>query len=168
LFFFATDEKRIVSAGDMKNRDLTSSIVWMALGGLFVVGALQQGLMRKGVPGPGFLPFFSGLALIFLSFIVLIPTLGQRGKDEGGDFFPERGSFRKLLFAVIALFAFGFALDYGGYLLTTFLFMFFIIRLMKPKGWRTTTLVALLTAVLSYLLFVVLLEVQLPTGLFGF
>ena len=168
MFFFATDEKRIVSAGDMKNRDLTSSIVWMALGGLFVVGALQQGLMRKGVPGPGFLPFFSGLALIFLSFIVLIPALGQRGKDEGGDFFPERGSFRKLLFAVIALFAFGFALDYGGYLLTTFLFMFFIIRLMKPKGWRTTILLAFSTAALSYLIFVVLLEVQLPRGILGF
>jgi hypothetical protein len=33
----------------MKNRDLVSSIVWMVLGGLFVVGALQEGLMRKGV-----------------------------------------------------------------------------------------------------------------------
>ncbi len=152
----------------MKNRDVTSSIVWMVLGGLFVAGALQQGLMRKDVPGPGFLPFFSGLALIFFSLFVLVPALGQKRKAGGAVFFPEPDSFRKLLLAVIALFAFGFALDYAGYLLTTFLFMFFIVRLMKPKGWRTTTLVALLTAVLSYLLFVVFLEVQLPPGPFGF
>ncbi len=152
----------------MKNRDLVSSIIWMALGGLFVAGALQQGLMRKGVPGPGFLPFFSGLALIFVSLFVLIPALSQREKEESGDFFPERDSFRKLLFALVALFAFGIALEYVGYLLSTFLFMFFIVQLMESKGWRTTGLLALLTAVLSYLLFVVLLEVQLPKGLLGF
>ena len=152
----------------MKNRDLVSSIIWMAVGGLFVAGALQQGLMRKGVPGPGFLPFFSGLALIFVSLFVLIPTLTQREKKKNSDFFPERDSFRKLLFALVALFAFGIALEYVGYLLSTFLFMFFIARLMEPKGWRTTALLALLTAVLSYVLFVVLLEVQLPKGLLGF
>jgi putative tricarboxylic transport membrane protein len=152
----------------MKQRDLVSSIIWMALGGLFVAGALQQGLMRRGVPGPGFLPFFSGLALIFVSFFVLIPARSQREKDRSSDFFPERDSFRKILFALVALFAFVVALEYAGYLLTTFLFMFFVVRLMEPRGWRITTLLALLTAVLSYMLFVVLLEVQLPKGLLGF
>jgi putative tricarboxylic transport membrane protein len=152
----------------MKNRDLVSSIIWMALGGLFVVGALQQGLIRRGVPGPGFLPFIFGLALIFISLFVLIPALKQKEKDTGAGLFPERGSFRQLLLAVIALFAFGFAMEYLGYLLTTFFFMFFVARLMEPKGWGTTTLLALSTAVGSYLLFVVLLEVQLPRGLLSF
>ncbi len=152
----------------MKNRDLVSSIIWMALGGLFVAGSLQQGLMRRGVPGPGFLPFFSGLALIFVSLFVLIPALVQREKAESSAFFPEQGSFRKFLFALIALFAFGMAMEYAGYLLTTFLFMFLMARLVEPKGWGTLTLLALLTAVLSYLLFVVLLEVQLPKGWLDF
>jgi putative tricarboxylic transport membrane protein len=151
----------------MKNRDLVSSIVWMTLGGLFVVGALMEGLMRRGVPGPGFLPFFTGLALIFVSLFVFIPALRRKTKSADGGLFPEPGSLRKLLSAVTALFAFGIALEYLGYLITTFLFMFFVARLMEPKGWRTTTLMALLTAILSYLLFMVLLEVQLPIGPFG-
>ena len=152
----------------MKQRDIVSSIIWMALGVLFVAGAWQQGLMRKGVPGPGFLPFFSGLALVFVSLFVLIPALGGREKAGRRAFFPERESLRKLLFALIALFAFVVALEYVGYLLTTFLFIFFISRLMEPKGWPATALLAFLTAVLSYALFVVLLEVQLPRGLLGF
>jgi putative tricarboxylic transport membrane protein len=152
----------------MKHRDLVSSIIWMALGGLFVVGALQQGLMRRGVPGPGFLPFFSGLALIFVSLFVSIPALRQREKSESRNFFLERDSFRKILLALIALFAFGIAMEYVGYLLTTFLFMFFVARIMEPKGSRTIALLAFFTAVLSHLLFVVLLEVQLPKGLLGF
>ncbi|MBI5603275.1 MAG: tripartite tricarboxylate transporter TctB family protein [Deltaproteobacteria bacterium] len=152
----------------MKNRDVVSSIVWMALGCLFVGGALHQGLMRKGVPGPGFLPFLSGMALIFIALFVLIPALVQKEKENGSDFFPESGSFRKLVFALVALLAFGVALNYLGYLITTFLFMFLMARLIEPKGWWITALVALLTAVVSYLLFVVLLEVQLPTGPLGF
>ena len=153
----------------MKNRDLVSSVVWIVLGGLFVAGALHHGLMRRGVPGPGFLPFFSGLALIFVSLFVFIPALGQREKAESReDFFPERDSFRKLLLALVALVAFGAAMEYAGYLLTTFFFMFFVTWIMEPKGWRIFSVLALLTAVLSYLLFVVLLEVQLPKGLLGF
>src|SRR5512139_2711342 len=110
----------------MKQRDIVSSIIWMALGALFVAGAWQQGLIRKGVPGPGFLPFLSGLALIFVSLFVLVPALGQREKDESKGFFPERDSLRKFLLALAALFAFGVALEYVGYLFTTFLFMFFM------------------------------------------
>jgi putative tricarboxylic transport membrane protein len=152
----------------MKNRDLVSSIICMAFGGIFVVGALQQGLTKRGAPGPGFLPFLSGLALIFVSLFVLIPALGKKEKAKGSDFFPERDSFRKLLFVLVALFTFGVAMKYMGYLLTTFLFMFLVARVMKSKGWWTTALLALLTAVVSYTLFVVLLEVNLPKGLLGF
>jgi putative tricarboxylic transport membrane protein len=152
----------------MKNRDLVSSIVWMAFGGLFVVGALEQGLIRKGIPGPGFVPFLTGLALIAVSLFVLIPTLRRGNDNQGSAFFPERGSFKKIMFALAALFGYGMALSYLGYLLTTFLFMFSMGRLMESKGWFATTLLALLTAVLSYLLFVVLLEVQLPQGPLGF
>jgi len=153
----------------MKNRDLLSSIIWMALGGLFVVGALQQGLMRKDVPGPGFLPFLAGIALIVVSLFVLIPALRKWKKEQENDsLFPSRQSLKKVLLALAALFGYGIALEYLGYLLTTFLFMFSIARLMEPRGWLTTTLVAISTAVLSYFLFIVLLEVQLPKGPLGF
>jgi len=152
----------------MRNRDRVGSIICMALGGLFVVGSLQQGLTKKGAPGPGFLPFLTGLALIFVSFFVLIPALSQREETGSSQLFPKGDSVRKLLFVLGLLFAFGVAMKYLGYLLTAFLFMFFVARVMKPKGWRTTALLALVTAAVSYTLFVVLLDVNLPKGLLGF
>jgi putative tricarboxylic transport membrane protein len=153
----------------MKNRDLVSSVVWITMGILFVVGSLQLGLMRRGIPGPGFLPFFSALALIICSLFVLVPALSQKGREKGSeDLFPEPGSLRKVLLALFALVAFGAALEYAGYFLSTFFFMFFVTWMMEPKGWRMFTVLALITAVTSYLLFVLLLEVQLPKGLLGF
>lgn len=152
----------------MKNRDLVSSVIWMIMGGLFVAGALQQGLMRRGIPGPGFLPFFSGCALILISLFVFIPSLGRGRKIDFAKFFPESDSLKKLLLALIALCAYGVALEYIGYLLTTFLFMFLVVRIMDPKKWRGPLVLAIVTAAASYLLFVVLLEVQLPRGWLGF
>ncbi len=152
----------------MRNRDIVSSLIWMSLGGLFVAGAWQQGLMRRQVPGPGFLPFFSGLALVLVSLSVLLPALARARAAERKAFFPERDSLRKVTIAVTALFGFGIALEYLGYLLSTLLFMLAVGQLVERRSWRAVTALASLTAVLSYLLFVVLLEVQLPTGLLGF
>ena len=153
----------------MKNRDLFGSLFWMGFGVPFIVGALQHGLVREGVPGPGFLPFTTGIILISLSFMVLIPALSNRkiesGVDEKTKFFPERDSLKKISLALISLFAYGFSLKYAGYLLTTFLFMLFIPRLVKTQRWRIVFILALLTAMLSYLLFVVFLELNLPSGI---
>jgi hypothetical protein len=152
----------------MRNRDIVSSLVWMCLGGLFVAGAWQQGLMRRGVPGPGFLPFFSGLALVSVSLAVLLPALVRARQETRANFFPERDSLRRVTSAVAALFGFGIALEYLGYLLSTFLFMLAVAQLVERRSWGAVTALASVTAVLSYLLFVVLLEVQLPTGFLGF
>jgi len=151
----------------MKNRDLFSSIIWIIIGGLFVVGAFEHGLMRRGIPGPGFLPFFSGAALIFTALFVLIPALRRKEKLPENILSIERGSFTKILLAVGALVAYGIVIEYAGFFLTTLFFMLFALRL-KETRWRFITSLALVTAAVSYLLFVVLLELQLPKGLLGF
>lgn len=143
----------------------------MIFGGLFVIGAWQQGLVKGGVPGPGFLPFLCGIVLIVLSLMVLIPALGRgkHEKDEEGEpekFFPERGSWIRLFFAVTALVLYTIFLPWLGFLLSTFFFMLFTLRLMKSQKWYWVFLLSLSTAVLAYLLFSAL-EVQLPQGILG-
>ncbi len=155
----------------MKKRDRASSLFWMGFGVLFVISAWQQGLLRRGVPGPGFLPFICGIVLIGLSLMVLIPALGagKNGKGGGGEqekFFPEKGSRRRLAYALTALVAYGICLPYLGFLLTTFVFMLFMLRLMEPQKWIWVFLLSLSTAILAYLLFAAM-EVQLPQGILG-
>ncbi|MFA6507318.1 MAG: tripartite tricarboxylate transporter TctB family protein [Treponemataceae bacterium] len=151
----------------MKKRDLISSVIWMALGALFAVAAFNAGLTLKGKPGPGFLPFLTGIALAGVSLFVLIPAL-LRKEEESADSNAPAGGTKKVIFALAALFAWAAALDFVGYLITTFLFMVFATRLMEPRKWWVSILIALLASVVSYLLFSVLLEVQLPKGLLSF
>lgn len=154
----------------MKKRDLISSLIWMGLGTLFIIGALDQGLMRRGAPGPGFVPFLTGIAIVGLALMVFLPALiGKRRENAEGveTFFPEKGSLKRILLALTALLVYGAVVNYAGYLITTFFFMLFSCRLMEPEKWRTVFIVSLATAGLSYLLFIKLLDVPLPIGVLG-
>ncbi len=154
----------------MRNRDILSSLVWLGLGFLFLIGSLREGLFRKGIPGPGFLPFITALILIALSLMVFLPAVSRK-KEERDEkvekIFPEKDSFKKVFLGLMALFLYGMALEYIGYIATTILFMVFTFRLMEREKWKGPLLFAVSTALLSYLLFVVLLEVQLPRGILG-
>ena len=152
----------------MRRRDVWSSLAWLGVGIVFLVGSLRAGLFRKGIPGPGFLPLIIALSLIVLSLMVFFPALSRKKEDavEVQDFFPEKDSFKKVIFGLIALFAYGFALEYTGYIITTFVFMIFTSMIMERGKWKGPLIMAVLTAVLSYLLFVSL-EVQLPRGVLG-
>ena len=153
----------------MRNRDILSSLAWLGIGILFLVGSLHEGLFRKGVPGPGFLPFITALFLMTLSLMVFFPALAKKGKEteKVENFFPAKDSPQKVLLGLVALSLFGVALEYLGYLVTTFLFFLFTSRIMEREKWKGRLILALFTAVGSYFLFVVLLQVQLPKGILG-
>jgi hypothetical protein len=155
----------------MKKRDRASGLFWLGFGVLFVIGAWQHGLLRKDIPGPGFLPFIYGIIMIGLSLMVLIPAFGSGkkeniGGDERGKFFPEKGSRQRLAYVMTALVAYGLFLHYLGFFLTTFVFMLSMLCLMKPRKWARIFLLSLSTAILAYLFFDAL-EVQLPLGILG-
>ncbi len=153
----------------MKNRDLIGSLFWIGVGFFFCGGALMYGLMEEGVPGPGLLPLIAGTALILLGIGVLVPALRKKGKAKspGEKFFPERDSLKKVFLAVVALWVYGMALEYLGFLLVTFLFMFFLLKFIEPQRWSVVLAVSILTAAASYILFQSLLKVQLPKGILG-
>ncbi|MBM4331752.1 MAG: tripartite tricarboxylate transporter TctB family protein [Deltaproteobacteria bacterium] len=158
------------TGGFMRNRDIVSSLVWLGVGIVFLIGGLHAGLFRRGIPGPGLLPFIVALSLMALSLMVFFPALTGKKEEASGvaeNFFPERDSFKKIFFGLIALFLYGVALEYIGYIATTFIFLLFTSRLMERAKWQTPLILAISTAILSYLLFVVLLEVQLPRGVLG-
>ncbi|HSR10167.1 MAG TPA: tripartite tricarboxylate transporter TctB family protein [Thermodesulfobacteriota bacterium] len=152
----------------MKKDDVVSSLFWIAFGAVFCAIAWQYGLVGgPGVPGPGCLPFIVGVALISMSLTILIPAAAGMRKDaaEKEPFFPERSSWRKLAVALAGLIAYGVLLEPLGYILTSFLFMVFVLRWIEPQKWTTVIIFAGLSAALTYALFTGL-KVELPSGVF--
>ncbi len=149
----------------MRKRDIISAIFWMGFGAIFAIGGLQHGLVRQGIPGPGSLPFAVGLICIGLSLVVFVQALIKESVPST-KFFPQQNNLIKLALSLVAIVGYGLLLKSLGFVLTSFLFLLFVLALICREKWVITLSFSLLTAVLSYILFTAL-KVELPQGILG-
>jgi hypothetical protein len=155
----------------MKKYELISSLVWMAVGVLFLVGSIGLGLGSFSEPGPGFFPFVMAACLISFSsthFMFSLIKGEQFNFVKSERFWPKSDGIKRILFTIMFLFGFVLALSYLGFVLTTFLFMFIILRFVEPQKWLTVFLIGSLSTVLSYSIFQLWLRSNLPIGFLGF
>ncbi len=117
-------------------------------------------------PGPGFFPLVIGGVLSLLSIILLVRTLwAETGLEGKINFWKEKRSWEKVLSSLLGLIFYLILLNYLGYLLTTFLFIIYLLKFIGKKGWLASTLMAILIAASSYILFQTGLGVSLPKGM---
>jgi hypothetical protein len=154
----------------LKKYDLSSSLVWMIVSALFLRGAIELGLGGLTDPGPGFFPFLMSLSLISFSAVLFVATAMKKGEENipAGLRWPEMGGTKRILLTIVLLAGYVLALGYLGFALTTFLFIFFLLRFIEPQTWLTVFLGTGLTTGLCYLIFEHWLKGSLPTGFLGF
>ena len=154
----------------MRNRDIISGLFWTVVGVIFLAGGWQYGIFRGSIPGAGFFPFMASIILVALSMSVSITALWPKDRktsrlDERKRFFSHPDSWKKILLALIGLLFFWQGLGYLGFLLTTFLFIIFLLRVIEPQKWLTVLTTSILTTGITYIVFNMLLKVRLPAGI---
>jgi putative tricarboxylic transport membrane protein len=111
-------------------------------------------------PGAGFFPFYSSLLLGLLSLI--LGLLAFRGKVEKAESWTEVGSTVTVSLAVLG---FALLLTWLGFVVTTFLFIFFLLRAVERRGWLLAAGAALFISAAFYVVFGLWLKAQLPAGI---
>ena len=141
------------------------ALLWITIGLLACYGAIQLGLGSVTEPGAGFIFFWSGLILVFLSLIVLAGSL--RAADEGvGD--TGEIDWAKIALVLLALLLYAFFLERLGFVLTTFVLLSFLLACIEGTTWFRSLGVAGAAALASYAMFELWLKIRLPKGIFGF
>lgn len=133
--------------------------VLIALGSFYE--ALKLPFGRTNAPGAGFFPAVLAALLAVVALAGLIAALRGSGRQEGED---SRLVWKKIILTVTALLAFAFIFEYVGYLVTTFLFVAFLLRIVERKSWAQAGAVALSASLVSYIIFGLLLGAPLPIG----
>jgi len=111
-------------------------------------------------PGAGFWPLSIAVLMIGLGLVLILrPSPASRASATTEARWGKLG----LTLATVAFYII--ALEPLGYLPTTALMLVAQLRWVENRSWRSTIVIALLAAVLSFLLFRVLLKVTLPGGL---
>jgi hypothetical protein len=131
----------------------------LALGALFEAMKLPFG--RVSTPADGFFPAVLAALLAVTSLLAFVDA---RRAGEAGGVRQERLTWEKILLTVGSLLAFAFLFATLGYLVTTFLFVTFLLRTVERKSWGLALAIGLSASFVSYVVFGLLLGTPLPSG----
>ncbi len=141
-------------------------IAWFCLGLAVLIGILgyQLGVGALEKPGPGFLPVIAAGFIALFSLLLLL-----RNVPSGGEKKIFQGIFwHRIILTLLLLFIYSFILPRVGYLLSTFLVMTVLFRLIRKVPWGYVILWGAVSSLASFLIFNTWLEVTLPAGFLGF
>jgi putative tricarboxylic transport membrane protein len=137
--------------------------------GLFIcIGSLRLSLGELHNPGPGFLSFYAGLILGALALVIHFQSRKASSAHKKAE--PEaigRNAQRgwKMVMTVGALLAYAVLMNYLGFLISTFIFLAFLLRVIEPQRWSVALLGSLAASAAFYFIFEMGLKSQLPRGL---
>ena len=142
-------------------QDFWAVLLFLTLGVLFALGASDQSMGSARDPGPGFFPLaLSGLmallGALILFFSLTFETDG--GRPIGAV------AWRPLLAVLGAIGLFAVALPVLGLWLTCPLVIFAASLAVGPPHWAGLWWMCLLATLAAYLVFIVMLQLPLPTG----
>lgn len=142
------------------------SVVWLIAGLLICWSSYQMDIGSPSSPGPGFLPFLSGLLMTGSSLAIFLQNLSRNSLriSVGKNFLSMRP--KKVLLVFFFLVAYMLALGYLGFLLCTLLFMALLLKV-GSQTWKTVVIGSICTAAGAYILFQIFLKSDLPRGFLG-
>lgn len=152
----------------MNLRDQWSGLFWLIFSILVCVASVRMGTGSFQSPGPGLLPFWSGVVVGALAILLWIT--GTLTREEGGKMRTLwRGTgWRKVVLVSLSLLIYCIILHRLGFLMATFGLMTLLFSTLKRSRLWIQAATALVTVLVTYFTFTVWLGVQLPKGVFGF
>ena len=147
--------------------DKVSSMFWMIFSIIIIYASYKLRIGSLDKPGPGLLPFLSGLILFGVSVRVFLRG-GINGSEQKVTRIRQlwQGlNWPKAVIVTIALVLYTFILTRLGFLLSTILLLIFLFRAIDPVRWVVSVGGAFIASFISFAVFVLWLKVQLPRGM---
>jgi putative tricarboxylic transport membrane protein len=150
----------------MAKTDKIVSLFWLLLSCGICILSMRIPIGTWDDPGPGLLPLASGITLGLLSVLAYaLPGNSKSGRHQEVIHLTQ---WKKLFFVIGCLLFYSFFLEVLGFLLTTFLFLLAVSRIVETRPWITCILGSAFISFCCYVLFDVWLKTQLPLGILGF
>ena len=153
----------------MKRADIVGGLVAVSFGTFAITQAAQLEYWSRFGPGPGFVPLWSSIVIVFGGLLLLLQGIRRQAAVAVGPITREKKK-RLLTVAWVAALtvAAAFLMQYMGFSVAMFVLMAVMVGASGKHRWYTTLLTAVLVSGAFYFLFEKLLEVPLPKGFFGF
>jgi putative tricarboxylic transport membrane protein len=148
----------------MGKADRISGPFWFIFSVFISYESYKLGLGALRHPGPGFFFFWTGIVIASLSLVVIVRSFKKRPGEEAIPSIFGKWNMTKLVLVLISLFLYALLMEWLGFLIVTLLLFIFLLGAIEKKRWPIVVLVSLIVTALSYLIFEVGLQSQLPKG----
>ena len=148
----------------MEKFDRISSLFLILLSLGICVESLRLSLGTLRHPGSGFFTFVAGAISGILSLVLYFKNR-KRGKDYK-KFWEVEANKKYILITLGALIIYGLLLEPLGFLISTILFFFCIMRFVSLQGSKIAIPVSVFISILAFVVFDIWFQSQLPKGIF--
>ena len=145
----------------LNKRDRIAAVVLICIGLFITIESLKLPLGEFRQPGAGFMPLVLGVIMLGLALAYLFISWHR---TEEPDSPWGRRELKRPVLASIGVFVYALFLSKVGFPVMTALFMLYWLKVIEFENWRKSILIALLTTVGLYLIFVYALRIALPAG----
>jgi O-antigen ligase len=152
-------------AAGKRRIDQVSGLLWLMVGILVIKESRDLLYKDEFGPGPGFFPFWLGLAVSVLGAGLLFHKTFHREEEELVSFYGKRAALQMFL-VMASFFVFVFLIAKTGFYLAAGLFFLFLLWAVEKKGWKFSLIVAILAGLALWGIFGVALKIELPKGIF--
>ena len=149
-------------------KDIASSLFWLLFAIYFTAQSYSLGLGHWGMPGPGYFPFGAGLLFGVISLCVAVSSIRKSSAGEHPKETSERLQWENVALILASMLVYIIIFKRAGFVIATFLLVFFFIRIIARQRWFRSILVAVSITVAFHIFFNILLNTQLPMGLLRF
>jgi putative tricarboxylic transport membrane protein len=148
--------------------DRISGIFWLLFSMFVSIESYRLGLGNLHQPGPGFIFFWTAVAMGVLSVTVFVRAwTSKRTEEPEGPIFGKENVL-KIILALLSLFLYALFMETLGFIPVTLLLFIFLLGMIEKKTWGFTIFVSVVVTGISYLVFEIWLKSQLPKGLLEF
>ena len=151
------------------NAQRLGSLFWLAMGLISIYGSLLLGLGSMREPGSGFLSFLAGCFICIMAVVVLVQSFIQREEVRTKLASLWEGvNWRRPMIITLLVLGFVLFLEKLGFILSSFLLLFILLKSVEKFSWSKAILIPVLTMGCTYLIFDFFLKATLPKGFLGF
>jgi putative tricarboxylic transport membrane protein len=152
----------------MDKADRPSGLFWLIFSVFASYESYKLGLGTLHQPGPGFLFFWTGIVTTILSLTVILRSFGKRPAGKPDESISGMRKVTKIVLVLLSLFLYAALMEWMGFLVVTLLLFIFLLGVIEKKRWSLSVLISLIVTGISYLIFEVVLQSQLPKGFLEF
>lgn len=144
--------------------EIAVAAIILAFGALFLYSSYRLGF-RWSSDGPqsGFFPFYVSLAVVLASLVTLVRAIAAKDR-KSGERFVEWEQFKRVLSVLIPAALFVVGIQLIGIYVASAIYIALFMRFIGKYGWVRSIALAIVIAVVSFMMFEVWFQVPLFKG----